>query len=248
MIDVVFVRYYLGPIELKGFLRSLLRIGGRQISRVLVVDIGKTPLVSIDIDCISVIRFDSSLMDIAAYGAGVDELVGDPIEVSCDILLANDTLVTKHPWRTLLRRFFNMRCSMSVDIPCAIGVVNSTPGLIVSSDSVLASPFLSTYFVSLNPMAVRIFRDVIERLWDPEIIDQPFKAFIYIHLYSKVNRYSWRGKPELASVKSKTVLFERLLSRRIIDGDGMLIDVNGGVFELLSYRLMDKVVKLKWLN
>lgn len=202
-----------------------------------------------------------NLLDISAYATGAD------VTQSADLyIFLNDTLFLRHPWKTLALRFASLLCALaSAPKPAAVGEIHKSTDLLMFDSQNPTRAHLSTFCFMLNNSSFMIFKEITQTLPDGALIDSllnwlndftqnncAINNLLYVHLTATVTPWSWKGLKKLPAQdfilrKKATVLFEYLLTTRILQDGGFIMPINIGLmysakakFSTLIARLLNK--------
>ena len=234
-VNVVVVQYYASDAELDALLLRFSRILAQEdiepvISR---IDIRKAEAVAS-----GSLRF----FDISAYLDGLSRIgSGQPV------VLLNDTLFLKHPWRTYVTSMSRMlRPIFSLDVPCAGGAALPTQNVVVIDEQNPTRTHVGTFLVALNPSGRALFERLgsqlpaeeadLGRRWLQSLVsNNQALSLILMFLFSKdPHPLRWQDRKAIGldeSVvqrKKVAIAFEYMLSREVLRSGGLLWPVNGG--------------------
>ena len=199
-----------------------------------------------------------NLLDISAYATGAD------ITTSFDLyIFLNDTLFLRHPWKTLALRFASLRCALaSAPKPSAVGEVHTSTDLLMLDTENPTRAHLSTFCFMLNRSAFMILGEIVQTLPNGNSTDSmmnwlngftlnnsAIKNLLYVHLTARATPWSWKGLTKLPPQdlilrKKVTVLFEYLLTTRILQSGGFVMPVNYGVLYRIRAKLSAFIARL----
>lgn len=187
-------------------------------------------------------------LDISAYASAADVVDRHDLYV-----VLNDTLFTKHPWRSMAQRLRALIPSLvAIDEPAAAGEVHPSTDLLMVDTRNPTRRHLSTFCFLLNRAGFATLQDLTKQLpaddtsdavraWLDDLcaVHTPLKHLLHVHLLGPVSPWSWKGRldpatpEELILRKAVTVAFEYLLSEEILHRQGLVMPINYG----LKYRL-----------
>lgn len=242
MIEIIFVRYYLKSKKLESAINFLTKCFRNDIGSINVINIGLDDVsIGDGFANVTIHHFESEMMDIGAYRFGLECLKVDKCSA---ILLLNDTLFTRHPYRYLLHNFKKADWTYGIKHPFLLGVVDETKSIYADNNSLVSGPFISTFCFMLNQASVNVFYQALLKA-SSQIYDSSFISFLDLHLSSSNNPYAWGKSLEQSILLKKRlcVCFERVLSRAIIEHDGFIIDVNSSIVNKFIYRILDRFSK-----
>ena len=187
------------------------------------------------------------LFDISGYYCGLKSMKNSDNL----FLLINETAFEKYSFKLLIKAFFLKKNLLSsIKIPLMAGIIHRQTKLISTNESILNTPYISTFFFVLNKQSVQIFKNNIESAFNLNIKnDLAFLEFLNIHLNYDFNEFSWNksDNPKIKSIKRKTVIFERLLSLKI-SKNGMLINLITDFRIKLIFKIIEKFKRIVFIQ
>jgi hypothetical protein len=194
---------------------------------------------------------NSSYLDISGYS----ELLN--IYKSEDgVILLNDTVFTKHPWGLISKRINTLiDLVLNIKIPTLCGVVNDNTGLKIVDENNALGSHLSTFLIIFNKIASHEILNLLKSLphcddlsienWIKNSISRypVLDVLLDIHLGSIKNPWSWLSenqhlKSNILKRKKITVIFEYILSSKIINSSGCILPINYD-FKYKIYRFIN---------
>lgn len=185
---------------------------------------------------------DHKSFDISGYYTGLQSIN----KLNYDLfILFNESTFRKYSYQTIFNSTVQkIQFFKEVDIPFISGIIHKEKHLLSDKSNLLNSPYASTFFLILNKKSCKLYEDIYLKILNGSQLNDPiFEEFIDIHLFRSKNPYSWLASSntnnETKYWKRKNVIFERLLSKELLE-KGILINL----IEKTSKRYKFKIIEL----